>query len=251
MLGSGTTLLSHLCIRDGMLARVATKNKVKGISQKARMKIDKKILTATGVIDLGRATIAPPKRFSYQELVTAINSFADNRRLSQGGSRQVYKATLNDIAGHVVAMKRIFGKSQQSEKIFINKVNIISQFIHRNLVKFIGWCQQKKKKKKNELLLVYEYMMNDSLDTHLFGQGKSLSWELRYKITPGLASAIHYLHEDTERCVLHRDIKSVNVLLDTDFSTKLGDFGVAKLMNYNLRTALVKYLRLLSSEICG
>ncbi|KAJ7966290.1 putative Kinase [Quillaja saponaria] len=168
---------------------------------------------------------ALPKRFHYQELVVATNDFADDRRLGQGGSGQVYKGILIGL-GRVVAVKRIIAKSEVSERIFINEAKIISRLIHKNLVQFIGWCHE-----KGELLLVYEHMSNGSLDTHLFGNRITLQWNERYKIALGLASAIHYLHENAEQCVLHRDIKSANVLLDADFSTKLGDFGVAKLLD--------------------
>ncbi|KAM5555457.1 hypothetical protein ABKV19_023400, partial [Rosa sericea] len=176
--------------------------------------------------------LAFPKRFAYQELFAATNGFADDRRLGQGGSGQVYKGLLQDLGGCTVAVKRIFARSdQQDEKVFINEVKIISRLIHRNLVQFIGWCHE-----QGECLLVYAYMPNTSLDTHLFGNRTTLQWDNRYKIALGLASALHYLHEDAEQCVLHRDIKSANVLLDDDFSTKLCDFGIAKLVDPRLRS---------------
>ncbi|KAJ4824534.1 hypothetical protein Tsubulata_037413 [Turnera subulata] len=180
--------------------------------------------------DIGREAL--PRRFSYQELAVATNKFADNMRLGQGGSGFVYKGMLFDL-GRLVAVKRILTESLNSERIFVNEVKIISRLVHRNLVQFIGWCHQ-----KNEFLLVYEYMPNGSLDTHLFGNKKSLLWHTRYKIALGLASAIQYLHEDVEQCVLHRDIKAANVLLDTDFHTKLGDFGASKLVDSRLRTQM-------------
>lgn len=166
-----------------------------------------------------------PRKFSYQELRAATNHFASDRRLGQGGSGHVYKGTLGN-QGRVVAVKRIFAQYENSEKNFTNEVKIISRLVHRNLVKFIGWCHE-----QGEFLLVYEYMPNGSFDTHLFGNGRILQWEERYRIVLGLASALHYLHEDAGQCVLHRDIKSANILLDTDFSTKLGDFGVAQLVD--------------------
>ncbi|XP_061346899.1 L-type lectin-domain containing receptor kinase IX.1-like [Gastrolobium bilobum] len=180
------------------------------------------------IFDLDKATI--PRRFDYKELVAATNSFADDRRLGRGGSGQVYKGVLSYL-GRVVAVKRIFGDFENSERVFTNEVRIISRLIHRNLVQFIGWCQE-----QGELLLVFEYMPNGSLDTHLFGNKKTLVWDVRYKVALRVATALHYLHEDAEQCVLHRDIKSANVLLDTDFSTKLGDFGMAKLVDPRLRT---------------
>ncbi|XP_059460240.1 L-type lectin-domain containing receptor kinase IX.1-like [Corylus avellana] len=174
---------------------------------------------------------ALPRKFSYLELVAGTNGFANDRRLGQGGSGQVYKGSLRGL-GRPVAVKRIFTESKHSESLFINEVKIISRLIHRNLVQFIGWCHE-----QGEFLLVYEYMPNGSLDNHLFGHGETLPWSARYKIALGLASALHYLHEEAEKyCVLHRDIKSANVLLDTDFSTKLGDFGVAELVDPRSRT---------------
>ncbi|KAA8518451.1 hypothetical protein F0562_015925 [Nyssa sinensis] len=165
---------------------------------------------------------ALPRKFSYQELHSATNGFADNRRLGRGGSGHVYKGFLNDL-GCQVAVKRIFAGIEHAERIFINEVNVISRLMHINLVKFVGWCHE-----QDEFMLVYDYMSNGSLDTHLFGNRRTLSWDVRYNIALGLASALHYLHELVEQCVLHRDIKSANVLLDTDFRTKLGDFGVAE-----------------------
>ncbi|EEF38275.1 kinase, putative [Ricinus communis] len=171
-----------------------------------------------------------PKRFCYKQLETATNKFADDMRLGRGGSGQVYKGMLNDIRS-VVAVKRISSEFVDSEKLFMNEVKIISRLIHRNLVQFIGWCHE-----QGNLLLVFDYMPNGSLDTHLFGNRRALPWQVRYKIAIDIASAIHYLHEDAGQCVLHRDIKSANVLLDADFTTKLGDFGVAKLVDPRLRT---------------
>ncbi|XP_024161562.2 L-type lectin-domain containing receptor kinase IX.1 [Rosa chinensis] len=180
--------------------------------------------------------LAFPKRFAYQELFAATNGFSDDRRLGQGGSGQVYKGLLQDHGGCTVAVKRIFARSdQQDERVSINEVKIISRLIHRNLVQFIGWCHE-----QGECLLVYAYMPNTSLDTHLFGNRTTLQWDNRYKIALGLASALHYLHEDAEHCVLHRDIKPANVLLNDDFSTKLGDFGIAKLVDARLRSQTTK-----------
>ncbi|XP_015884184.3 L-type lectin-domain containing receptor kinase IX.1 [Ziziphus jujuba] len=209
-------LMFGMCISRSMMGKIKT-NRIANIPLSVNT-------------DLERGAL--PKRFSHRELVAATDGFANGRKLGQGGSGQVYKGTLSDI-DRLVAVKRIVAGSDHSERIFINEVKIISRLIHKNLVHFIGWCHE-----KDEFLLVYEYMSNGSLDAHLFGNRRTLPWSIRYKIALGLASAIHYLHEDAEQCVLHRDIKSANVLLDADFSTKLGDFGVAKLVDPRLRTQM-------------
>ncbi|BAT82460.1 hypothetical protein VIGAN_03247900 [Vigna angularis var. angularis] len=202
--------------------------------KKRRDKVDKSNDGEGGAnlvkFDLDRATI--PRRFDYRELLAATNGFADDRKLGRGASGQVYKGVLSDL-GRVVAVKRIFAKFANSERVFINEVRVISRLIHRNLVQFVGWCHE-----QGEFLLLFEYMPNGSLDTHLFGDKKPLTWDVRYKVALGVASAVRYLHEDAEQCVLHRDIKSANVLLDTDFSTKLGDFGMAKFVDPRLRTQM-------------
>jgi serine/threonine protein kinase len=94
-------------------------------------------------------------------------------------------------------------------------------------VQLIGWCHG-----RGELLLVYEFMPNKSLDTHLFTGESLLIWAMRYKAAQGLASALLYLHEEWEQCVVHRDIKSSNIMLDSYFNAKLGDFGLARLVDH-------------------
>ena len=116
--------------------------------------------------------------------------------------------------------------SKQGEKEYRAEVKIISKLKHKNLVQLIGWCHE-----KGEFLLIYEFMPNGSLDSHLFGGQNPLSWALRYKIALGLASALLYLHEEWEQSIIHRDIKSSNVMLDSNFNARLGDFGLARLMD--------------------
>ncbi|KAL6512954.1 hypothetical protein OROHE_019744 [Orobanche hederae] len=176
--------------------------------------------------DLGRG--AGPRRFSYEELASATNNYSDERKLGQGGFGGVYKGHLIDL-DLPIAVKKFSRGSKQGKKQYITEVKIISLLRHRNLVQLIGWCHD-----HGEFLLVYEFMPNGSLDYHLFGKRKFLNWTLRYKIAVGLASALLYLHEEWDQCVVHRDIKSSNIMLDSGFNVKLGDFGLARLMDHGL-----------------
>jgi serine/threonine protein kinase len=167
-----------------------------------------------------------PKKFSYQELARATSNFKDEEKLGEGGFGGVYKGFLKEIDSFV-AVKRVSRGSKQGIKEYAAEVKIISRLRHRNLVQLIGWCHERK-----ELLLVYEFMPHGSLDSHLFKETSLLTWEVRYKIVQGLASGLLYLHEEWEQCVVHRDIKSSNIMLDSEFNAKLGDFGLARLVDH-------------------
>ncbi|RZC87254.1 hypothetical protein C5167_029806 [Papaver somniferum] len=169
-----------------------------------------------------------PKRFSYSELANATNNFDEGGKLGQGGFGGVYKGFLSDKSLDF-AVKRISSESKQGKKEYQSEVKIISQLRHRNLVQLIGWCHE-----RNELLLVYEFMPYRSLDKHLFKGENVLTWEVRYNIALGLASALLYLHEAWEQCVVHRDIKSSNIMLDSKFNAKLGDFGLARFVDHEV-----------------
>lgn len=167
-----------------------------------------------------------PRRFSYRELARATSGFAEKDKLGEGGFGEVYKGFLEE-AKMYVAVKRVSKNSKQGIKEYASEVKIISRLRHRNLVQLIGWCHE-----KGQLLLAYEFMEKGSLDLHLFRGDSLLVWGTRYKIAHGLASALLYLHEEWEQCVLHRDIKSSNIMLDSNFNAKLGDFGLAKLVDH-------------------
>ncbi|XP_010689175.2 L-type lectin-domain containing receptor kinase IX.1 [Beta vulgaris subsp. vulgaris] len=171
-----------------------------------------------------------PRRFSYSELDSATNNFSSEQKVGQGGFGGVYKGYLCDL-DMSVAVKRFLRGSKQGKTEYITEVRIISRLRHRNLVQLIGWCHD-----KGEFLLVYEFMPNGSLDAHLFGKNAPLSWPIRYKIALELASGLLYLHEYWHQCVVHRDIKSSNIMLDSNFDVKLGDFGLATLMDHGHST---------------
>ncbi|KAG6605137.1 L-type lectin-domain containing receptor kinase IX.1, partial [Cucurbita argyrosperma subsp. sororia] len=188
---------------------------------------------------------AGPRRFSRKLLAMATNNFSNERKLGEGGFGAVYRGYIPDL-GLTIAVKKISRGSRQGRKEYITEVKIISRLRHRNLVQLIGWCHD-----KGEFLLVYEFMHNGSLDSHLFGRKSPLVWGVRYKIALGLASALLYLHEEWEQCVVHRDIKSSNVMLDSNFNVKLGDFGLARLMDHEMgaqTTGLVGTLGYLAPE---
>ncbi|KAL8117896.1 L-type lectin-domain containing receptor kinase IX.1-like [Apium graveolens] len=169
-----------------------------------------------------------PRKFSHQSLVVATNNFSDDRKLGEGGFGCVYKGYLTEL-DIPIAVKKISRGSRQGKKEYLTEVKIISRLRHRNIVQLIGWCHD-----EGQFLLAYEFMPNRSLDVHLFGSKSLLVWGVRYKITLGFASALLYLHEDSEQCVVHRDIKSSNIMLDSNFNLKLGDFGLARLMDNEL-----------------
>ncbi|XWS54608.1 hypothetical protein CRYUN_Cryun10bG0103400 [Craigia yunnanensis] len=169
-----------------------------------------------------------PKRFSFAKLVRATKNFTEEGKLGEGGFGGVYKGFRSSL-NLSIAVKRVSKMSKQGKKEYRAEVKITSKLRHKNLVQFIGWCHE-----KGEFLLIYEFMPNGSLDSHLFGGKSPLSWALRYKIALGLASALLYLHEEWEQSVIHRDIKSSNVMLDSNFNARLGDFGLARLMDQEL-----------------
>uniref|UniRef100_A0ACD5TBC2 Uncharacterized protein n=1 Tax=Avena sativa TaxID=4498 RepID=A0ACD5TBC2_AVESA len=173
-----------------------------------------------------------PRRFSYRELAIATKFFSKEEKLGQGWYGAVYKGYLKETNVHV-AVKRVFKGSQRGEMEYVAEVRVISQLRHRNLLQLVGWCHD-----NNDLLLVYELMPYGSLDKHIHHspwsqhQQKVLSWSLRHEIVLGLGSALLYLQEDWEQCVLHGDIKPRNLFLDKSFKVKLGDFGLARLVEH-------------------
>ncbi|RWR74086.1 Protein kinase domain-containing protein [Cinnamomum micranthum f. kanehirae] len=186
-----------------------------------------------------------PKSFSYWELVLATSNFSDEKKLGEGGFGGVYKGYLSDL-DLMVAVKKISRRSKQGKKEYVTEVQINSRLRHRNLVQLIGWCHD-----RGEFLLVYEFMPNGSLDAHLFRNRSTLTWPIRYKIALGLASALLYLHEEWEQYVVHRDFKSSNVMLDSCFNARLGDFGLARITDHELgprTTVLARTLGYLAPE---
>ncbi|CAN6238164.1 unnamed protein product [Urochloa humidicola] len=151
-------------------------------------------------------------------------------KLGQGGYGVVYRATVpgKDGKNTEVAVKRFSGANTKGQQDFLAELSVINRLRHRNLVKLVGWCHQ-----NGVLILVYDYMPNGSLDKHIFGgrDAAVLSWQQRYNVISGVASALNYLHHEYDHLVVHRDIKPSNIMLDSCFDARLGDFGLARALD--------------------
>lgn len=167
-----------------------------------------------------------PRKFSYKELSIATRGFHASRVIGKGAFGTVYKAAMPG-AVTTYAVKRST-QAHQSRSEFVAELSVIACLRHKNLVQLEGWCDE-----KGELQLVYEYMPNGSLDKALYGEPCTLSWPQRYTVASGIASVLSYLHQECEQRVIHRDIKTGNILLDGNLSPRLGDFGLARLMDHN------------------
>ncbi|KAJ4706823.1 Cysteine-rich receptor-like protein kinase [Melia azedarach] len=177
-----------------------------------------------------------PMNYRHKDLISATKNFSDDNKLGEGGFGDIYKGILSN--GKVVAVKKLaIGLTRRVVSDFENEVRLISNVHHRNLIRLLG-CSSK----GSELLLVYEYMANSSLDKFLFGEKRGfLNWKQRFDIILGTARGLAYLHEDFHVCIIHRDIKPSNILLDNDFQPKIADFGLARLLPENQTHVSTKF----------
>ena len=168
-----------------------------------------------------------PHRFIYKNLYKATKGFSDKGLLGSGGFGKVYRGILPS-SNVQIAVKRVSHDSKQGMKEFVAEIISMGRLRHRNLVQLLGYCRR-----RGELLLVYDYMPNGSLDKFLYDNEKpNLNWIQRFRILRGVASGLLYLHEEWEQVVLHRDVKASNVLLDAELNGRLGDFGLARLYDH-------------------
>ncbi|KAJ3669319.1 hypothetical protein LUZ60_011269 [Juncus effusus] len=168
-----------------------------------------------------------PHRIPYRDLYNATKGFNESNLIGSGGFGRVYKGTLSRTKTEV-AVKRISYYSKQGLREFVSEIVSLSRLRHRNLVQLLGYCRR-----QEELLLVYDFMENGSLERFLFKKNKpSLGWNERFKVIKDVATGLLYLHEGWDQVVIHRDIKASNVLLDSNHNAKLSDFGLAKLYDH-------------------
>jgi hypothetical protein len=186
-----------------------------------------KLSTFPEPLSINVATFEKPlRKLTFAHLLEATNGFSSESLIGSGGFGEVYKAKMKD--GSVVAIKKLIRVTGQGDREFIAEMETIGKIKHRNLVPLLGYC-----KVGDERLLVYEYMKYGSLETVLHERIKSskLAWETRKKIALGSARGLAFLHHSCIPHIIHRDMKSSNILLDENFEARVSDFGMARLVN--------------------
>ncbi|KAI4363806.1 hypothetical protein MLD38_019978 [Melastoma candidum] len=166
--------------------------------------------------------------FNLESILAATDNFSRTNKLGQGGFGIVYKGKF--VGGQTIAVKRLATFSGQGFEEFKNEVVLIAKLQHRNLVRLLGYCVDGEEK-----VLLYEYMPNKSLDSFIFDMTLrvSLDWEMRFKIILGIARGLLYLHQDSRLRIIHRDLKTSNILLDEEMNPKISDFGLARIFGGN------------------
>ncbi|EAY75623.1 hypothetical protein OsI_03528 [Oryza sativa Indica Group] len=185
-------------------------------------------LSGTNLLSINLAAFEKPlQNLTLADLVEATNGFHIACQIGSGGFGDVYKAQLKD--GKVVAIKKLIHVSGQGDREFTAEMETIGKIKHRNLVPLLGYC-----KAGEERLLVYDYMKFGSLEDVLHDRkkiGKKLNWEARRKIAVGAARGLAFLHHNCIPHIIHRDMKSSNVLIDEQLEARVSDFGMARLMS--------------------
>ncbi|KAL0917377.1 hypothetical protein M5K25_012431 [Dendrobium thyrsiflorum] len=175
------------------------------------------------------------RSFSLRDMVAATDNFSYENLLGEGGFGPVYKGMLP--GGQQIAVKRLSEDSRQGMEEFKNEVKLISKLQHSNLVRLHGFCIQ-----GEDMMLIYEYMVNGSLEAFLFGSSRreQLDWQTRYNIIEAIARGLLYLHRDSRLGVIHRDLKASNILLDEEMNPKISDFGIARIFGKDSNEAKTK-----------
>ncbi|VAH71649.1 unnamed protein product [Triticum turgidum subsp. durum] len=195
------------------------KKKKQAIASNEFMRSGSSMTTYSKDLELGGS----PHIFTFEELEVATDGFSASRELGDGGFGTVYKGKLKD--GRVVAVKRLYKNNYRRVEQFLNEVDILSRLLHQNLVILYG-CTSRMSR---DLLLVYEFIANGTVADHLHGSRsaeRGLTWPLRLNIAIETAEALAYLHAVE---IIHRDVKTTNILLDNSFHVKVADFGLSRL----------------------
>ncbi|KAF5468748.1 hypothetical protein F2P56_012878 [Juglans regia] len=180
---------------------------------------------SSGNDSTGAPQLKGARLFSYDELQTCTNNFAERNVIGSGGYGQVYRGMLSD--GQVVAIKRAQQGSMQGALEFKTEIELLSRVHHKNLVGLVGFCFE-----QGEQMLVYEFMPNGTIRDSLSGKsGIYLDWKRRLHVALGSARGLAYLHELANPPIIHRDVKSTNILLDENLTAKVADFGLSKLVS--------------------
>uniref|UniRef100_A0A0E0ECG8 non-specific serine/threonine protein kinase n=1 Tax=Oryza meridionalis TaxID=40149 RepID=A0A0E0ECG8_9ORYZ len=201
-------------------------------TQQARFELRLLSMAVQNVINLWRIEEGNSgfSLYDFSQIKEATQNFSRENKLGQGGFGAVYKGLLP--GGLEVAVKRLSACSVQGLLEFKNEIQLIAKLQHKNLVKLLGCCIEG----EHEKMLVYEYLQNRSLDVFIFDfvKGAQLTWSKRLRIIDGIAQGILYLHNHSRVCVVHRDLKASNILLDSDMTPKISDFGMARIFGSNM-----------------
>ncbi|KAK9065666.1 hypothetical protein SSX86_015067 [Deinandra increscens subsp. villosa] len=174
-----------------------------------------------------RSNLNHSLRFLFDDILQATNSFDEKLLIGRGGFGKVYRGTLPN--GMIVAVKRGAKGHEQGRPEFVTEITVLSNIEHRYLVTLIGYCDE-----KSEMILVYEYMEKGTLQEHLYDENKDhpkLSWNQRLEICISATQGLHYLHTGSDPRIIHRDVKSTNILLNENYVAKVADFGISRLDN--------------------